>query len=227
MRDAIVAEITKGRTRKCLYHFTRAKNLPIIDRFDALLSSYALYPENAGERRTEAKLVNYRGFEVTLNSHLRIPESMIDASVTLEQFRASLDRHVFFWPTIRDCRKMIETYQRREPEEEFAVLEFDAYSLMLENGSSVKLSKYDSGSAPRFPASCTYKKSPSMFLPLDSFRKVVNHTVPAKPSEIKEVLIEEQVHPISDYLRAVYIQHRHAVPERWSHLTRALAELMT
>jgi hypothetical protein len=59
------------------------------------------------------------------------------------------------------------------------------------------LSKYDSGSSPRFPTHCSYKKSPSMFLPLSEFKSIMNNTVPVKASEIREVLIEDQVNNVS------------------------------
>jgi hypothetical protein len=169
MRDADITAIIKAKRRKSLYHFTRVRNLPVIAHFDALLSSYKINPHFAGERRSEAKEVGYYEYSITINAHLRIPDSMIDTAITQEQFRACLDRHVFFWPTLKDCQKMMDTYTRREPDEGFAILEFDAYSLLLGHYSSVKLSKYDSGSSPRFPTRCFYKKSPDMFLPLIVF----------------------------------------------------------
>jgi hypothetical protein len=220
MKDAAVIAVTTTSTRKYLYHFTRVKNLPAIAHLDALYSSYTINPNLAGQRRTEPKEVGYHNYLVTINAHLKIIDSMIDPSTTQEQFRACLDRHVFFWPTLKDCRKMMETYARREPDEGFAVLEFDAYSLLLDHFSAVKISKYDSGSSPRFPAKCSYKKSPAMWLPLNRFRTVVNNTVPTKVSEIREILVENQVTRVSQYLRAVYTDSFEAVPECWGALVK-------
>src|SRR5690348_1136398 len=132
MSDANVTTITKAKSRKRLFHFTRARSLSAIAHFDALLSSYIINPFFAGDRRLYAEKVNYNEYSITINAHLRILNSMIDATITQEQFRACLDRHVFFWPTLRDCQKMMGTYARREPDEGFAVLEFDAYSLLSE-----------------------------------------------------------------------------------------------
>ncbi|BBH19723.1 hypothetical protein Back11_10680 [Paenibacillus baekrokdamisoli] len=224
-KDAIITAITKAKGRKSLYHFTRVRNLPAIAHFDSLLSSYNINPHFAGERRSEAKEVNYDEYLITINAHLRIPDSMIAAACTQEQFRAYLDRHVFFWPTIKDCQKMLDSYTRREPDEGFAILQFDAYSLLLEHYSAVKLSKYDSGSAPRFPKHCSYKKSPEMFLPLNGFKRIMNNTVPTKASEIREVLIEDQVIKLSKYLRSVYVDNCNVVPECWRDLAKPQARI--
>ncbi|GIP26791.1 hypothetical protein J23TS9_19210 [Paenibacillus sp. J23TS9] len=225
-REQVITTITSAASRKSLYHFTRVSNLPALAHFDTLLSSYSLHPHLAGERRIEPKEVIYDHYPATINAHLRIPDSMMDAAWTLEQFRAALDMHVFFWPTLKDCQKMLDTYTRREPGEMFAVLELGAYSLMLDHYPAVKLSKYDSGSSPRFPKHCTYKKSPDMFLPLDEFKIRRNHTVPVNPSEIREVLFEEQVKHITKYLRSIYIDDSKMIPERWQLLAKPLSELL-
>ncbi|OCT14190.1 hypothetical protein A8709_25490 [Paenibacillus pectinilyticus] len=169
--------------------------------------------------------VVHEGQTIILNAHLRIPDSMIDPSTTQEQFRASIDRHVFFWPTLRDCLKMLDTYARREPGEGFAVLKCDAQSLLLDHYDSARLSKYDSGSSPRYPNNCTYKKSQDMFLPVDSFQEINKHLVPTKASEIKEVLIEGKVSHLSKYVEEVYADDVQRVPERWRELTQPLQDL--
>ncbi|MFK4301333.1 MULTISPECIES: DUF7002 family protein [unclassified Paenibacillus] len=225
MDNAIVTAITKAKNRKSLFHFTRVCNVSMIAYFDAILSSYQINHHIAGERRVKAVQVDYEGYDITINAHLRIPDQMIDAAITQEQFREALDRHVFFWPTLKDCQKMMNTYSRREPEERFAVLELDAYSLISGHASAVKLTKYDSGSSPRFPAHCSYKKSLDMFLPLDRFQVVRNNFVPVKPSDIREVLVEDRVNHMSSYLKSVYVDHGEDVPERWRNLTRPLADL--
>lgn len=225
MSDAVVTKITKANSRKHLFHFTRVRNLAAIAHFDQLLASYQINPNTTGDCRLKPEKVSYHEYSITLNAHLRIVNSMIDAAITQEQFRACLDRHVFFWPTLRDCKKMMDTYARREPDEEFAVLEFDAYALLTEHYSAVKLSKYDSGSSPRFPTRCSYKKSLDMFLPLDEFMIVLNNLVPTKASEIREILIEGQVTGVSKYLQSVYVNKREDVPESWRSLTQPLSEL--
>nr|WP_261306191.1 hypothetical protein [Paenibacillus andongensis] len=193
--------------------------------FDQLLASYQINPIPTGERRLKPEKVNYHEYTITLNAHLRIANSMIDAAITQEQFRACLDKHVFFWPTLRDCKKMMDTYARREPDEGFAVLEFDAYALLTEHYSAVKLSKYDSGSSPRYPTRCSYKKSLDMFLPIDEFKLVWNNLVPTKASEIREILIEGEVTRVSKYLQTVYVNKREDVPESWRSLMQPLSDL--
>lgn len=150
---------------------------------------------------------------------------MIDPSTTQAQFRAILDLHVFFWPTLRDCQKMMDTYVRREPEEGFAVLKFDANELLSKHCASTKLSKYDLGSSPRFLTNCSYKKSEEMFLPLHEFKRLTNRIVPTKASEIKEVLIADKVHDVSNNLLAVYVEDYHSVPERWRKFVRPWQDL--
>ncbi|TBL68563.1 DUF7002 family protein [Paenibacillus thalictri] len=225
MKEHIAAEITKTKGRKSLYHFTRVQNLQAMAHFDALFSSNAINPGHAGERRLQATVVDYQQYAMTINSHLRIADSMIDAGTTQEQFRACLDGHVFFWPTLRECLKMLDTYTRREPEGKFAVLEFEAYPLIAGHYSAVKLSKYDSGSSPRFPVHCSYRKSPAMFLPLSQFKSVTNHLVPVKTSEIKEILFEDRVMDVSEFLKAVYADYRENMPERWRALVKPLMML--
>ncbi|WP_141501507.1 DUF7002 family protein [Paenibacillus luteus] len=226
MYDTVAAVITKSNTRKSLYHFTRASNLPMMANYDSLFSSQHLQGQPTVERRQKAMTLNYAEYSLTINAHLKIPDVMIDESTTQQAFRACLDRHVFLWPTLKDCRKMLDTYRRREPNESFAVLAFDAYSLMTACQATVKLSKYDSGSSPRFPHLCSYKKSPVMFLPLAQFKKVSNRLVPEQVSEIHEVLIEDRVSFITRYLRAIYIADELDVPPRWREYAAPLDDLM-
>ncbi|MBP1989803.1 DUF7002 family protein [Paenibacillus eucommiae] len=223
--NTIVPLITKAKSRKSLFHFTRVRNLQVVADLDALLSSYQINPDSEGERRLKAVEVNYEGHSITINAHLRISDLVMDAATTLEQFRAFLNRHVFFWPTLKDCQKMISTYARREPHEKFAVLEFDASSLISEHYPAVKLSKYDSGSSPRFPTRCSYKKSLDMFVPLNRFKTLVNNTVPTKASEIREVLIEDKVVNVSKYLQAVYVDYYEDAPACWRIIVRPLEDL--
>jgi hypothetical protein len=220
MSDTAVSAITKAQDRKRLFHFTRAKNLPAIVHFDTLFSSYQMDPSQIGERRLTPRNLQYQDQQVTINSHLRIAESMIDASTTQEEFRAFLDRHVFLWPTLKDCQKMMATYARREPEEAFAVLAFDASALLTNYFAQVTLSKYDSGSSPRFPNHCSYKKSLAMFLPLDQFGLIKNDLVPSTPSQIKEVLIDDQMAGVSELLTAVYVSNGGEIPANWRGLAR-------
>jgi len=220
MSESILAAITKAKGRKKLYHFTRVSNLPAIASADALLSSYAMCSAAPGQRRTKAITVHYNGFPATLNSHLQIPLSMMEASTSLEAFRAYLDQHVFLWPTARDCLNMVASYKRREADEYFAVLELDAYALLADHYANIKLSKYDSGSSPRYPSRCTYRKSIAMFLPLHHFQIVQRHEIPVKPSEIKEILVEGKVHPLTRYLESVYVENAKRVPEQWRRLVK-------
>lgn len=225
MKEAILSAITKSEGRKFLYHFTRASNLEAIFYYDTLFSSYSLAPDDSGERRKQPEFVSDQQFTYTLNPHLSIPESMMAEGVTLAEFRICLNRHVFFWPTLSDCRKMMATYARREPEESFAVLMLDAYSLLDRNFAKAKLSKYDSGSCPRFPSRCSYKKSPAMLLPAAQFTQVINGTVPSKPSEIREVLVEGQVEGLAGYLRAVFTDSPAGTPERLAVLLKPYGDL--
>jgi hypothetical protein len=110
---------------------------------------------------------------------------------------------------------MLTTYQRREPSERFAVLELEASPLLMSHWKSVRLSKYDSGSSPRFPKHCMYRKSPEMFLSLGDFGQKNNYTVPVKPSEIKEILIENQVRFLTKFLKVVYIDNLEDIPSNW------------
>ncbi|CAM3463577.1 hypothetical protein PALU110988_23915 [Paenibacillus lupini] len=213
--DSNIALITKSAGRKLAFHFTRASNLQAIAHFDSLWSSQHLLPDSMGERRTSAEEVRHEGASITVNSHLRIPASMMEANCTVEEFRAFIDRHVFFWPTRRECLKMLTTYMKREPSERFAVLELDASELLRVHEKAVRFSKYDSGSSPRFPKNCTYKKSPSMFVSLAEFGRRTDHAVPVKPSEIKEILIEEQARSITRLLKSVYVKNSDDVPSEW------------
>jgi hypothetical protein len=221
-REAIIAKITHAAGRKLGYHFTRASNLPAMAHFDELWSRYRTTPVSPGERRETPEAIVHDGLKITVNAHLRIPESMMAPGCTVRQFRAFLDKHVFIWPTRRDCLKMLETYRRREPGEQFAVLALDAAALLAAHFEFVRLSKYDSGSAPRYPQSCTYRKSPQMLLPLAGFGQPHNHTLPAKASEIKEILIEDRVSSVSRYLRAIYVADPSDVPEEWRPIAGSL-----
>lgn len=230
MRTALQAARSIAARRASLFHFTRVANLPAIARLDALVSSSSVYlPEEAGRRRVAVEPLKYKGESILLNPHLRIAEAMMETDTTLEQFRTYLDRHVFFWPTRTDCLKMLDTYRKREPETGFAVLEADTYTLLaaqIKAGDSrVRLTKYDSGSNPRFPGRCSYRKSLRMFLPLECLGQELDEPVPRKVSEIKEVLIEGKVEGLKASLKAVYAASQEELPEEWRRLACPLTML--
>lgn len=223
MNPSLIDAITKSPLRTSLYHFTRAANLPALAALDALYSSAMLSPAHAdGERRTRAQQVSYAGQSAVLNAHLRIRPEAMAPGTTIEEFRRCLDRHVFLWPTWRDCLAMAAMYSRREPGEPFAVLKLDARQVLAAHFTRIRLSKYDSGSSPRFPHRMLYRKSCAMLLPLAEFMSVTGHAIPAKPSEIKEVLVEGSLAPISRYLEAVYCSQPRLVPELWLPLCEPL-----
>jgi hypothetical protein len=223
MNTTIIEDITKNPLRRSLYHFTRVRNLQAIANLDGLYSSAMLSPEfSKGIRRNEATHIYFNEQTVVLNAHLRIRPEMMDPDTTEEQFRACLDHHVFLWPTERDCLAMVNMYSRREPNESFAILQFAAYELLSDHFAAIKLSKYDSGSSPRYPHRTSYRKSCKMFLSLDSFRKTTDRLVPSKPSEIKEVLVEVKLLPLSKYLQTVYCSEVLQVPTMWRSLVKPL-----
>ncbi|MCS7459807.1 hypothetical protein N0M98_06595 [Paenibacillus doosanensis] len=199
--------------------------MPAIAHFDALLSSRGICSSPDRERRLTAQKIMCGNYEMTINPHLKIADAMLDSDVTQEQFRDILNRHVFFWPTLQACRKMMDTYTRREPATEFAVLRLDAGAFLTDFYDRIKLSKYDSGSSPRYPNRCFYKKSAAMFLPLERFGLTDDSLVPGKPSDILEVLVEKEAAPISPYLQAVYTSRSESVPGKWKKLWRTYEEL--
>lgn len=225
MNEAIIEKI--ARLRPLLYHFTRSANLAYIIRTNSLLSASALHPQSAGERRTSPVEVPQNGGEARaiLNPHLRIADSMMAEGVSQEEFRSWLNRHVFFWPTARDCRQMLEVYRRREPAGRFCVLALDTRLLLAAHSASARLTKYDSGSSPRFPHRCSYRKSPDMFLPLDRFGSSTRTDTPASVPEIKEVLVDSRITGVSQLLRTVYVGADEALTAGWDRLRQPLEDL--
>ncbi|MDR6879380.1 DUF7002 family protein [Bacillus sp. 3255] len=215
MNDSIIKKITNSSKRKSLFHFTRARNLASIGHVNALYSCYRVDPALSNERRLWSREVDFYGNIFIANAHLRISDQVMDPKITQLEFYNYLDQHVFFWPTYRDCRKMLDIYSRREPDEDFAILQLEAHPLLCDFYDRVVLSKYDSGSSPRFPVHCSYKKSLDMFLAIDQFQLVQKNDVPTKPSEIREVLVREKVTNLSSYLGAVYCNDMEKVPEKW------------
>ncbi|MFC3748590.1 DUF7002 family protein [Paenibacillus sp. GCM10012306] len=226
MDISIVADITKSPLRRSLYHFTRASNLQAIAHFDALYSPSVIAPHlSKGIRRSLKHSTLFNEQSVVLNAHLRITDDAMDPSTTPEQFRTCLDRHVFLWPTKRDCLTMLGMYSRREPDESFAVLQLDAAALLTDHFDVIALSKYDSGSSPRYPHRMSYRKSCEMFLPLHRFKQSTATFVPSKPSEIKEILVAGPLTPLSKYLQTIYCTAESLVPLRWNALAKPLATL--
>jgi hypothetical protein len=215
MYERLTTQITRAPGRRSLYHFTRTANLAMIAEQDSLLSSRLISGEESGERRTQLMPVALGQGIALLNTHLRIVPQMFAAGTTSEVFRAYLDRHVFFWPTLRDCRYMMASYARREPEESFTVLQFNALSILTRHAHLVKLSKYDSGSSPRYPERTSYHKSLAMFLPLGQFPGSAAMAQPERPGDIREVLIENRVEQLNSALVAVYTHNRAHVPANW------------
>ena len=146
--------------------------------------------------------------------------------VTQEEFFEFIDRHVFFCPIERDVCKFLANYRRREPNESFAVLKFKANSLLIDSFEAVKLSKYDSGSSPRFPNRCNYKKSLDMFIPLDQFGLLHDSLVPDKASEVREVLIKSKVANLTKYLEEIYCTSEQNIPDCWKSFFKPLKYLI-
>ncbi len=223
MNEAIIEKI--ARMRPLLYHFTRVANLPSIIRSDRLLSANALHPGDPDTRRTQPVEVRHPAGVAFLNPHLRIADSMMAEGVSQQTFRTWLNRHVFFWPTARDCRQMLEVYRRREPNSRFCVLALDTRQLLSAHYADIRLTKYDSGSSPRFPHRCSYRKSPELFLPLRQFGSSTRTDTPSSVPEIKEVLADRQVTGVAQLLRAVYTSADEELPSGWSNQRRPLEEL--
>lgn len=222
MNQAIIDTI--ARKRPLLYHFTRMSNLASITASDQLLSASALCPQSSLERRRSPVEVSRMHGTATLNPHLRIADSMMEEGVTQEEFRSWLNRHVFFWPTAKDCRKMLEVYRRREPDGRFCVLALDTGAFLAAHYSDVRVTKYDSGSSPRFPHRCSYRKSPRMFLPLEQFMSVDRPDVPIAVGEIREVLVDSRVLGVTSLLRAVFAPPAGELPSDWNGVRRYLLE---
>ncbi|NQX64206.1 DUF7002 family protein [Paenibacillus qinlingensis] len=222
MNDFIVKKITNSSMRKSLFHFTRARNLPSILHLDALYSCNQVNPQLSDARREARREIQFHGHLFVANAHLKIADQVMDANTTHLAFHQYVDKHVFFWPTQRDCKKMLAIYSKREPNEAFAILQFDAYSLMTDFYDRIKLTKYDSGSSPRYPTRTSYKKSLQMFLPIDQFEVVQRNDVPSKPSEIREVLVEGKVTNLSRYLQTVYCDHRSEMNDNWKEHAQSL-----
>ena len=225
MGEEMIKYITDRASRKSLYHFTRVKNLDSILSFNTLYSSDSVNPNPVGIRRLTSLKKDLKGKVMILNSHLPIANSMMDPDTSLNQFRTFLDKHVFFWPTLSNCQKMIRTYRRREPDEGFVVLKFNAYLLLRDYYKSVRLSKYDSGSMPRYPSRCSYRKSLRMFLPLDNFKHLNNRLVPTTPSEIHEILILGNVGNLDLYLQAIYSSDANPGHPHWKKYHRPWSEI--
>lgn len=224
MNVAIVKKITNSSKRKSLFHFTRVRNLGSMAHLDALYACLTVDPSISNERRVVRKEIQFHGHVFVANAHLRIADQVMAPQTTHQEFHHYLDQHVFFWPTQRDCLKMLQIYSKREPDEAFAILQLDAEALLSDLYDAVKLSKYDSGSSPRYPNRCSYKKSLQMFLSLDQFEIAREHDVPTKPSEIREVLVEEKVMNLSQYLEAIYCERSAGIPKRWLKNVRSFQE---
>ncbi|MNO06967.1 hypothetical protein D3C81_2289730 [compost metagenome] len=54
-----------------------------------------------------------------------------------------------------------------------------------------------------------------MLLPAKQFMQTVGEAVPCRPSQIKEVLVEIVLSPISRYLHTLYCSDPGLVPEVW------------
>lgn len=227
MRTEIVRRITNTPKRKSLYHFTRLDNLYSIFKSDSLYASDVVCPNPRGKRRTKKEGHQINGNKVMLNAHLQIPSEMMDTDTNVAQFRTFLDQHVFLWPTLRLCQRMLQMYSRREPCEKFAVLQFDAYPILSDHYDRASLSKYDAGSIPRYPKRTSYRKTLRMFLPLNEFSVRGDSLVPRIPSEIHEILILRSVSPIHCYLQGVYCTDITDVPNPWTHLYRPLREIQS
>jgi hypothetical protein len=224
MNVSVVKKITNSSKRKSLFHFTRVRNLASIAHLDVLYACLEVDPSLSNERRVVRKEIQFHGHVFVANAHLRISDQVMDPQTTHEEFHTYLDQHVFFWPTQRDCLKMLQIYSKREPDEAFAILQLDAEALLSDCYDAVKLSKYDSGSSPRYPNRCSYKKSLQMFLPLNQFEIARENDVPTKPSEIREVLVEEKVPNLSQYLEAIYCESSEGLAARWLKYTQTFQE---
>ncbi|KPV45694.1 DUF7002 family protein [Alicyclobacillus ferrooxydans] len=123
MNLRIVQRITNTPKRKSLYHFTRVDNLASIAASGALYASDVIQTNPNGERRPRTEIHEIDDHQVILNAHLQISPDIMDADTSVGQFRAFLDEHVFLWPTLRLYQQMLQMYTRREPGEQFAVLQ--------------------------------------------------------------------------------------------------------
>jgi hypothetical protein len=211
----IVSRITNSPIREFLFHNTDIRNLNSIAHFDAMFSCHRVDPTLSQQRRTTSITTSYQGQVFIANDQLKIHDSMMATGITKQAFRAYLDKHVFFWPTYSDCKRMYTSYVRRQPNNQRVIFKFRAFDLLLSNFSRTKICKYNSGSNPLNIHACSYRKGPHIFLPANDFEVVQRHDVPTSPTEIREVLVEGEVVNISRYIEKIYCPNINMLPVSW------------
>lgn len=211
----IVSTITNSSGRKFLFHNTDLRNIESIAYTDTLYSCQSVDPSLSYRRRTEAIAINFNGFKFVANDQLKIHDEMMAPGVSKKAFRTFLDKHVFFWATHTDCKRMYKSYERKQPKNKRVVFKFNASDLLLQNFPRVKLCKYNSGSNPLNIRACNYRKGPHIFLPARLFLSKHSDDVPTSPAQIREILIEEKVKHISKYIDTIYCHNKSDLPSHW------------
>lgn len=211
----IVNSLTHLDHRHYFYHYTDARNIHSIFNKNALYSCQAIDPTLSLTRRVQSTQTTLDGITMYANDQLRIAESMFQEGTTPQQFRTHLDQHVFFWPTLTNLKKMLESYQKRQPGAEKIVFKINARQLLIDYFHDVFLSKYNSGSSPLYPSSCNYRKSTAMFLPINNFRNPANLAQPSSVAEVYEVLVRGRVENLDTYINTIYCGSVDSLPEDW------------
>ncbi|MBC9784988.1 hypothetical protein H1S01_10755 [Heliobacterium chlorum] len=198
-----------------LYHYTDIQNLESIQSSNTLISCNSVDPNLSKDRRSKPIETIYNEKTFIANDQLEIVNSMFADGITPHDFRKFLDRHVFFWLNKGDCLSMFGSYKRRIPQKKAAIIVFNAQTILSACWDSTKFCKYNSGSSPQNPSSCTYKKNFDIFLPANCLGTNRCPHVPTKVSEIKEVLVESKVMNLSDHVEKVFTESVDQIPRDW------------
>lgn len=198
-----------------LYHMASAGAWPSIQRHGLLSTQALLGLFEVGEPRRTALLTTRRAETVTLRHPVhgeasvrdnkplttaKLAASLTDGS-TAEQFLASVNSRVFFWPTEQRLNKLVGAKAYRDMPQ--TVLEVDTASLVRAHESRVALSAINSGATEPFAT----PRSLATFARIDEFD--LNHWQARRGSWrncVAEVCVDHSVPDIGDHVVRAYVR---------------------
>lgn len=213
------------KSKPYLFHVTRMENFLNIMKLNALISvneaKKHIITNNLTAQSISSKRYINTPQKVLINKNSIVTEYYPNTQINIQKkyflhqsntfrnrFYLHLDNHVFLWADEKYKENMLKSYSKYD----MVTLKLNTAKLLNICKGRIYVSKFNSGSNPQYNS--LSKKSRKMFIPLRErffkreYLKMNSNIVPRFPSQVKEILIKEEIPNLIDIIEEITINKK-------------------
>ncbi|MFD1990407.1 DUF7002 family protein [Paenibacillus nicotianae] len=213
------------KSKPYLFHVTRMENFLNIMKLNALISvneaQKHIITNNLTAQSISSKRYINTPQKVLINKNSIVTEYYPNTQINIQKkyflhqsntfrnrFYLHLDNHVFLWADEKYKENMLKSYSKYD----MVTLKLNTAKLLNICKGRIYVSKFNSGSNPQYNS--LSKKSRKMFIPLRDrffkreYLKMNSNIVPRFPSQVKEILIKEEIPNLIDIIEEITINKK-------------------